>query len=79
MSPAVAVLSVKQPRSDCNQTVKIYGSETTEFSQWTIIKTNLKTLIGSYINTPPCTMCVFVCSKVSVPMKVVCAFVLVYN
>lgn len=54
------VLSVKQPRSDCSQTVKTYGTKTTELSQWTVIKASLKTLIGFYKITPPCILCMLV-------------------
>ncbi len=66
----VAVLSTKPPRSDCNQTIKTYETETTELSQWTIIKTSLETLTGFCKNTPPCTLCVCLCVCVCVSVSV---------
>lgn len=75
MSLTVGVLSVKQPRSYCSQTVKTYGTKTTELSQWTISKTSLKTLIGFYKKHPTLhSVCVFMCQS-QIFMKFVCAFV----
>lgn len=73
------VLSVKQPRSDCSQTVKTYGTKTTELSQWTVIKASLKTLIGFYKITPPFSVCLFLCQCFKFDEMCVCACVSVYR